>query len=376
MTKVVGVNTIGYPQIRNFCGLNIPGYEFQKRQNINKVPVYIYEKITGKIHEYYWNSFFDLNLNRVDLFHFFNTISYGSVPWITTFETALPRWGNDEEKIKRGLRLLVGDPCKRIIALSDCAATIQRNKLAQYPQFAEDVEQKLMVLHPAQESLISSIDEKQLFEKVVFTIVGADFFRKGGMEVLVVFDRLYKRGVKNWRLNIVSSLQYGDYLTLTTKQDLNLAKDLIEKYPDNIFHQSSLNNAEVLELMRCSNVGLLPTYGDTYGYSVLEAQAAGCPVITTNVRALPEINNSDRGWVIDVPKNASGDAELSTVSSRKAYSKILTNGLEMYISKILSDPASTLQKGLHALENIQQNHTTASRVSILKDIYDSIVQTG
>ena len=62
-----------------------------------------------------------------------------------------------------------------------------------------------------------------------------------------------------------------------------------------ISYVPKLTNNETLELMKKSHIGLLPTYADTYGYSVLEFQAAGCPVITTNVRALPEINNNNLG---------------------------------------------------------------------------------
>lgn len=53
--------------------------------------------------------------------------------------------------------------------------------------------------------------------------------------------------------------------------------------------------------MKKSDVGLLPTWADTYGYSVLEFQACGCPVISSNTRGLPEINNNEAGWIINMP---------------------------------------------------------------------------
>ena len=58
-----------------------------------------------------------------------------------------------------------------------------------------------------------------------------------------------------------------------------------------IFYHKILFNSEVMNILKNTHVGLLPTYADTYGYSVLEAQSFGCPVITTNIRAMPEINN-------------------------------------------------------------------------------------
>src|SRR5450830_1567159 len=38
------------------------------------------------------NQFEDFDLNRVDLLHFSNGISYGKTPWISSFETILPRF--------------------------------------------------------------------------------------------------------------------------------------------------------------------------------------------------------------------------------------------------------------------------------------------
>lgn len=49
---------------------------------------------------------------------------------------------------------------------------------------------------------------------------------------------------------------------------------------------------------RC-DVFVLPTLGDTYGWALLEAMAAGLPVISTAVGAIPEIvSHGDSGFVV------------------------------------------------------------------------------
>lgn len=55
--------------------------------------------------------------------------------------------------------------------------------------------------------------------------------------------------------------------------------------------------------MKQCHIGLLPTFGDTFGFSVLEMQACGCPVITSNNYALPEINNKEIGWICDIQES-------------------------------------------------------------------------
>ena len=38
------------------------------------------------------NQFDDFELNKVDILHFSNGISYGRTPWVTQFETVVPRF--------------------------------------------------------------------------------------------------------------------------------------------------------------------------------------------------------------------------------------------------------------------------------------------
>ncbi|MFH4294310.1 glycosyltransferase, partial [Acinetobacter baumannii] len=75
----------------------------------------------------------------------------------------------------------------------------------------------------------------------------------------------------------------------------------------NIKIYSNVDNNKVIEMIREHHIGLFPTWADTFGYSVLEFQACGCPVISTDVRALSEINNNDIGWLINVDKNKYGE---------------------------------------------------------------------
>ncbi len=112
-------------------------------------------------------------------------------------------------------------------------------------------------------------------------------------------------------------------------------------------------NQQVLELLKTCDVGLLPTYADTYGFSALEAQSAACPVISTDVRALPEINNTEVGWLINVPKNELGEAYYQTPEDRQVLSERIQSGLEHIIRGIVQEPTTIAKKGQAALEKNQ-----------------------
>ena len=121
--------------------------------------------------------------------------------------------------------------------------------------------------------------------------------------------------------------------------------------------------------MKTVHVGLLPTYADTYGYSVLEFQAAGCPVISTNVRALPEINNEEIGWIIEVPRNQLGEALYTTKNDRMETGRAIRCGLKRAIDEIMENRLIISRKADAALKHISDRHSPEVFSSRLREIY-------
>lgn len=173
------------------------------------------------------------------------------------------------------------------------------------------------------------------------------------------------------RLTVVSSLRLEPYAAQETEEDLTWARQIISEKPEWLEYYDELPYSEVLELLKQVDVGLLPTWADTYGLSVLEAQASGCPVITTDVRALPEINNNRVGWLIRVPKDELGEAIYITEADRHKLSQIIQEGLESTIRKIVADPSVIAQKGQAAMERIRVEHNPQDYAEKLRQIYQA-----
>ncbi|MFZ3070902.1 MAG: glycosyltransferase family 4 protein [Anaerolineaceae bacterium] len=332
------------------------------------------------------NQFDDFDLNKVDLIHFSNGISYGRTPWVSSFETILPRFSqlvtrhHGKEKTrtaldaltKRGLEALSGATCLQIIAWSHCAAAMEKDLLSDFPgEYSRPILEKLTVLHPPQAVLLPEMTDKTFFETqpMRFIMVGAAFFRKGGREVLQAFEKLVRQEHLPIRLVLVSALRIEDYAAHETEQDVAWAKQKIADNPDWIEYHPSLPNEEVLKLIVGSDVGLLPSYADTYGLSILEAQACGCPVISTDIRAFPEMNNDHVGWMIKVPKNTLGEALYTTVEERAELSCCIQTGLEDTVRKIVEDPELIAIKGKASLARIKQEHDPDVYAENLRKIY-------
>lgn len=300
-----------------------------------------------------WKSFFFRPFEQ-RVFLGFNTIRIDGGPFLVFFETTIPRIPKSRLFLAYLERRSLRSPnCLGIVAISHCAKKLQ---LAQNGNH-----KKITVLHPPQKIIAHKSNERRWTEigPVRFCFVGRDFARKGGIELLRAFDRLDQ---KNWHLTIVSSLSMNDYATQYTSKEQRILKKevlgIVDRRKTQIDWHESLPNDQVLTIMKDSHVGLLPTWHDTYGYSVLEFQASGCPVISTDIRALPEINNDTCGWVIPIGEKF--DARISPLKSkqqREAFSKDLSNGLVKLFDEILRSPRKMLQeKASESLTRIRAEH--------------------
>lgn len=367
----VGTTQRHYAAIRNFLSNPAPGVRYVRAGNAFRYPDHALFKLLGRVDPLLNNV--QIGARGCDVLHFFNTVSLGRTPWVTTFETVLPRWNEHyRAAIPFGLKLLARPQCRRLIAFSECTRDFQLAFLEDYPALADRIAPKITVLHPPQASLVDSAPGAPQGE-IRFTIVGADFFRKGGGEILRVFDRLLGEGAPV-RLSIVSTLAIGDYASRATAADLAEARRVIARWPEAIERFERLSNEEVLALFRRTHVALLPSWADTYGYSVLEAQAAGCPVITTDIRALPEINDDACGWVIPVPRDARGNGVLGSAAERADFSRALEAGIEAAIRGIIANPESIATKGAASLARTRAQHDPAAHGERLLEIYREAVR--
>ena len=338
------------------------------------------------------NQFDDFELNKVDILHFSNGVSYGRTPWVSHFETLIPRFSGTLTRyqgktkfplemtplLQRGFHALKSPSCKRIIAWSQAAAEFERDLLTELPfEDREVILNKMTVLHPPQELLVERPVDRRYnsSQPIRFGLVGDFFFRQGGKEILLAFDHLIKEEHAPIKLVLVSSLRLDTYAAQETEEDRNWAIKFIQENSDWIEHYQNIPHDQVMELMKGCDIGLLPTYADTYGLSLLEAQACGLPVISTDVRALPEINNTEVGWIIRVPKNDLGEALYSTAEERQRLSQQIQVGLESIVRSIVAEPSVIYTKAIKSVERIREMHDPTAYSQRLREIYREALES-
>lgn len=82
-------------------------------------------------------------------------------------------------------------------------------------------------------------------------------------------------------------------------------EDLIARLPANIQISvlGPLPNHEVLKSLAASQFFVLPTQNENFGYAILEALSAGCPVLTTDRTEWNDMNERGAGWTIPLSRS-------------------------------------------------------------------------
>lgn len=374
-------NASGYPIDRMIKNKTSNNYRrISKAWDIKLVFLYIVAKIFPWINKdnYYnrlmftyrpWRSF-----NGV--LHVFNTIYIGDMNWCTTIEYMFPAAYYKMSKkqysiyIQKMAKYIVCDNCKKLLPLSEYSKRRIINDLNEFLPLTsvETIKRKILVLHPPQDELISEEKIKDKFDNINelrICFVGRDFWRKGGYIALKALKKLNKK-YSNFKFIIVSSLRNDGGWYVNDKEMLEQEIkecDFVEWYKE-------LENEKVIEIIRKSHIGLLLTYGDTYGFSVLEMQACGCPCITTNGFALSEINNINCGWIIEQSNINDG---ISLEEKLNLQDKLIDKLADLIEMEILTkdDYKEVLQtKAINSLQRIRDKHNPVKYKEVMEKIYN------
>lgn len=244
-----------------------------------------------------------------DIVHAHNRIPLGASKMICSFESHMPRqFGLSDDSLvtKLMMREITSNRCRRLIGMSHFA---KRTALATHegkPAY-DVIKAKMMVQHPNVElgrkgDRLEGDDASAL----VLTFLGGHFIRKGGCVSVRIAEKALEQGLPI-HVNVVSSMQAGESVWSDPTDP-----GFLEPYTKllslpNVTHYAGLPNADARDLMGRSHFSLLPTFEDTFGFSVIESMAEYTPVIGTGICALPEvIVSGQNGHLLDIEHTGPG----------------------------------------------------------------------
>jgi glycosyltransferase involved in cell wall biosynthesis len=206
-------------------------------------------------------------------------------PWVVDIEH-IGSFGNfKKESVKRiTLKFLSSNYCKKI--LPHCKASMYSFFNAWNPP--SKIKNKTEVLYPA----IEPRNFKKKMRKTIrigFLATRTSFYEKGGRELLEAFKILSKK---------------YDNIELWIKS--KVPNELLKKYknlPIKVIEENYLTRDELFKnFYQQLDIFCLPTYIDSFGYSLLEAMSVGLPIVATSIFAIPEIvEDGKSGFLISSP---------------------------------------------------------------------------
>lgn len=188
-------------------------------------------------------------------------------------------------------RLFKQSRCIKIVFWSKAAL----EEMADYNRgMNREILSKSTYVYPA----IRRIDsEKIKNHDSVQLLFSGDFFRKGGAAVVDAFYIL--RGYfPSLSLNLCCSEEINFQTANSTLRNDYLRK--IHSCPG--ITMGRIPRVRMLsEILPRTDIYLLPTYQEAFGFAILEAMAFGIPVVATNHYAIPEIISDGKdGFLIDI----------------------------------------------------------------------------
>jgi len=319
-----------------------------------------------------WHGIRTLRLDAPDtvgLLH--QALNRGSMPYIAEFDVPLAVHGYNIRTHRRAAadarRLMEYPQLRALIVFSDWA---QRSFEL---HFGPEAGAKCRTVYPLafEGAYCGSFDQRHYD----FAFVSTGFRIKSGPEVVRAFCRARQ------------TLKYDARLCVVTKlsQARRLLGDL-SRYEGVEWREAILTEPEIADLLAETRCLLHPSLSDSFGVVVLEALAAGCAVIASDMASFPELVGADNGWTVRVPTAAVvGDTyitEFGTVDYHERYLNTLSlhqleATLEKRILDFLTDPerARAMMKASRALYE-RQFSPQAWRCQMLRVLSQGFPELG
>lgn len=288
---------------------------------------------------------------NISLYHTYNSVVATNKPWVVEVESLFPRYGDLDQSSRRykwGINKIRNRNCKKILFTSQFSFEMNRTR---FEDNGIDPS-KLQVVYRAIERYTNTSRQEKTFN-ILFA--GNGFYRKGGLELLQAFSQFKHPEA---RLTIISSMEV-DWKVFPSESEVEFANKTILNDP-RIQLIANIDHTSVVEEMRRSHVFVATTFDDPFNNTILESLACGVPVITSDIRSIPEyVFHNENGFSTAVSKN----------NRDEVIDFILSN-----LENLYSDQELRLNLSRNAVLGCKEKFDINLRNKYLKSIYDNALK--
>lgn len=254
-------------------------------------------------------------------------LNRGSMPYMAEFDVPLAVHGYNIRAHRRAAaearRLMERPQLRALLVFSDWA----RRSFGLH--FGPEAGEKCRTVYPlAFEGAYCGSFAQRGYD---FSFISTGFRIKSGPEVVRAFCRVRQQLKSDARLCVVTQLA----------QARRLLGDL-DSYDGVEWREATLTEQEIADLLADTRCLLHPSLSDSFGVVVLEALAAGCAVIASDIASFPELVGADNGWVVRVPTAAVvGDTYITEFGTADYHERYL-NTLSLHrLEEVFEDRIHT-----------------------------------
>ena len=195
--------------------------------------------------------------------------------------------------------------------------------ISEYKYAAERSDLILTISESAKSDIIKhfNVDEK----KIEIVTPGIDFLYLGTIEPRKNIERTIKAFIK-YKKEIKDDLKFVIVGGKGWKYD-NIMK-LIESMGTDIILTGYIDEEDKIPIYKLAQIFAFPSLYEGFGMPVLEAMAAGVPVVTSNVSSLPEVAGDAAILVDPLNEDEIFEAYKKILSDKKLQLEMIEKGLE------------------------------------------------
>lgn len=321
-------------------GISVYWYELLRRMLRDELPLHAIEG--GQVHDNIFRA--KLNLPQ-DLIVFSQTIptkiarylppfvalpkgcifhsSYYRVPWGSDCATVETAYDFTYERFGTGLPRLVHTVQKRIALQKACGViciseSTKRDLLKFVPGVSED---RIRVIHLGYSDEFRPAQEKENREPID---------RKGLHDLPYLVYVGDRSSYKNFRLAVHAVSQVSGYGLVVVGGGALSRSDqalLDEQLGGRHLHLDRLPNEKLNSLYNSAHALIYPSSYEGFGIPVIEAMAAGCPVIATNTSSIPEAAG-DAGLLVDEVSAEAFAERIRSLENSSLREAVIQRGFE------------------------------------------------
>jgi glycosyltransferase involved in cell wall biosynthesis len=155
---------------------------------------------------------------------------------------------------------------------------------------------------------------------------------------------------------LIAEISRNVHLVIAGTGELEgMIKEFVSKFNlENRIHLLGFRK-DIQDLMKTFDIFLLPSLWEGFGIVLIEAMAAGNPIVATNTSSIPEIVEDGRNGILVPPENAEAICDV--------------------LVKLISEPELRIKFGKEGQKIVREKFTIERMINDYENIFDEITET-